>query len=93
MLQRYHESAQELHSRLPPIANKRDIRHPYEKVMTFTHKPQPEEEKGAEYVRDGVGDGCLVGTERTGVTHLVHAWHQQAHPVRDFLFYTAAQHS
>jgi hypothetical protein len=90
MLLRYHESAQELHSRLPPVANKRDIRHPYEKVMTFAHEQQPEE--GAEYVREGVGGGRLIGAERTGVTHLVHAWHQQAHPVCDFLFYASAQY-
>ena len=63
--------------------------------MTFAREQQPEEgaqqpEEGAEYVRAGVGDGHLIGAERTGVTHLVHAWHQQAHPVCDFLFYAAA---
>ena len=35
----------------------------------------------AEYIRDGVGCAEEIGTERTGVTHLVHAWHQQGHPV------------
>lgn len=79
MLRRYHETAQELHSGLPPHANKRDIRHPGDRVMSYLHEPLPEGE--AEYVRDGVGDDERIGIERTGVTHLVHAWHQQAHKV------------
>ncbi|KIM35729.1 hypothetical protein M413DRAFT_32286 [Hebeloma cylindrosporum] len=53
MLQRYHEITQELHSLMPPHVNKRDIRHPSETVMTYTHQALQE---GPEYVRDGVGE-------------------------------------
>jgi len=73
---------QELHSGLPPHANKRDICHPGDHVMSYMHEPLLEGE--AEYVRDGVGDAEQIGIERTGVTHLVHAWHQQAHQVCGF---------
>ena len=86
MLRRYHQCAQELHKFLPPHANKPDIRHPSENIMTYSHEPYQE---GPEYVRDGVGDDDQTGAERTGVTHLVHAWHQQGHPVcgPQFSFY------
>lgn len=78
MLQRYHQVSQMLHNAMPPHANKRDIRHPCESVITYTHEPLAD---GPEYLRDGVGDADHIGAERTGVTHLVHAWHQQAHNV------------
>ena len=55
MLKRYHQGAQELHKFLPPHANKRDIRHPNESVMTYGLEPPPDCAEGAEYVRDGVG--------------------------------------
>lgn len=79
MLEWYHQITQELHSVLPPHVNKRDIRHPSEKIMTYHLSPLLEP---PEYVRDGVGDLELFGMERTGVTHLVHAWHQQGRKVR-----------
>lgn len=86
MLKRYHQCAQEMHKFLPPHANKRDIRHPDETVMTYTCEPSAAVtghagDGGAEYIRDGVGDAEEIAAERTGVTHLVHAWHQQGHPV------------
>jgi hypothetical protein len=85
MLKRYHQVAQEMHKFMPPHANKRDIRHPDETVMTYSHEPLvvagPAGVAGAEYIRDGVGDAEEVASERTGVTHLVHAWHQQGHTV------------
>ena len=34
-----------------------------------------------EYQREGVDLAYVLTAERTGVTHLVHAWHQQGHPV------------
>ena len=41
-----------------------------------------------EYLREGVGsESQILGEERTGVTHLVHAWHQQGHPVSVFIFF------
>jgi hypothetical protein len=67
-----------LHSDLPPHANTCDIRHPCESVMTYAQEPM---QGDVEYVRDGVGDADHIGAERTGVTHLVHAWHQQGRPV------------
>jgi hypothetical protein len=41
---------------------------------------------GPEYVREGVDPAEEIFSERTGVTHLVHAWHQQGHPVRVFSY-------
>jgi len=81
MSRRYHQSAQELHKFLPPHANKRDIRHPSENVMTYSCEALPGPDDSAEYVRDGVGSAVEIGAERAGVTHLVHAWHQKGHPV------------
>jgi len=80
-MQRYHEASQELHSCLPPCANKRDIRHPEEKVMSYSYELLSENQENVEYLRDGIGSTSHIGAERTGVTHLVHAWHQQGHPV------------
>lgn len=81
MLLKYYEVTQELHSSLSPHVNKHNIRHPGNCVMSYMHTQEPPLEGEAEYVRDGVGDAEQIGIERTGVTHLVHAWHQQAHKV------------
>ena len=86
MLQWYHQCAQELHKFLPPHANKRDVRHPNECVMTYSLELPDDCADDAEYIRDGVGCAEEIGTERTGVTHLVHVWHQQGHPVCLFKF-------
>ncbi|KDR65806.1 hypothetical protein GALMADRAFT_148389 [Galerina marginata CBS 339.88] len=67
LLIQYHQSAQLLHSFLPPVAAERDIRHPTDKVM--------------QYKREGVGEeNDKISFEQTGVLHLVHAWHAQGHP-------------
>ena len=85
MLLRYHEACQELHSVLPPCANKRDVRHPDDKIMAYSLEVVSGENE--EPLRDGVGSKSQIGEERTGVTHLVHAWHQQGHPVSVFIFF------
>jgi len=36
----------------------------------------------SEYTRDGVEEQSKFHYERTGVTHLVHAWAMKGHPVR-----------
>lgn len=87
MLQRFHEASQELHSVLPPHANKRDIRHPKEKIMTYSYESLSDSPESQEYLREGIGNASQIGEERTGVTHLVHAWHQQGHPVCVFIFF------
>ena len=76
-LTRYHEGIQDLHSKLPSKAHKRDIRHPDEAVMSY---PAPEE-----YSQEGIDElssTCLH--ERAGVTHLVHCWFAQAHLIGPF---------
>lgn len=78
MLRRYHQCAQELHQFLAPHANERDIRHPNQTLMAYSLQPPPDCPE--EYIREGVGSAEEMGAERTGVTHLVHAWHQQGHP-------------
>lgn len=89
MLVRYHEASQELHSVLPPCINKRDIRHPNESVMTYNYESilDSEDLESPEHIRDGVGSESRFGQERTGVTHLVHAWHQKGHPVCILYFF------
>ena len=54
--------------------------------MTYT-KSTSDPPEDLEYIRDGVEDVGEFGRERTGVTHLVHAWYQQGHSVF-FLFFS-----
>jgi hypothetical protein len=47
----------------------------YVKAMLILELKEPQQD----FIRPGVQDGNEYSFERTGVTHLVHAWHAQAH--------------
>ena len=82
-LTRYHEGAQNLHSKMPPVVPKRDIRHPND-ALTMSYPSST----STEYIREGVDKSSAFIHERTheraGVTHLVHCWFAQGHRVSLF---------
>jgi hypothetical protein len=62
-----------------PVANEKDAHHSDEKVMQY---PTSKTDSEIEYVREGIQvHDQSFEYERTGVTHLVHAWHAQGHKV------------
>ena len=54
--------------------------------MRYSYESFSDSPESRGYLREGVGSAGQIGEERTGVTHLVHAWHQQGHPVCVFYF-------
>lgn len=71
--QRVAQASQCLHSVLPPKCAASDIRHnPDEEVLLY--------DVGIDDHLLRCGVGYTPGCERTGVSHLVHAWHAQGHP-------------
>ena len=73
-----HEATQELVSVLRPNVHQRDLRHRDDEAIMRYDIDQ-------ELVREGLNNsqGATL-TERIGVLHLVHCWHQQGHPVSCF---------
>jgi hypothetical protein len=64
------QASQFLHSKLHPVVNERDIRHPDEEILFYDINKEFIPREGIRYT---------PGAERTGVTHLVDAWFAQAH--------------
>lgn len=74
-----------LHSVLRPILNERDIRHEDQAdVMEYLREGVGKGESEKAEVsgsQEELAESQEKVSERMGITHLVHAWHQQGHPV------------